>query len=77
MSTPKGTGRKLMIVIQEEDGGNGFNVYLSGDKERIGRIPDSELGPAEFWGSRLFRICGQAIQQSGALKSVTQTGNDA
>jgi len=57
-----------MIVIEEtgEHGGKGFNLYLSGDKERVGKVADDQLSPAEFWGSKLFLICASAVQKTGA-----------
>lgn len=61
--------KKLMIVIEESENGE-FNCYLSGDKERIGKIPDEHLGPAEFYGSKLFSICIGVLKQSGAVKSI-------
>jgi hypothetical protein len=64
--------RKILIVIEEtgEGEGMGFNVHLAGDKERIGKVPDSELGPAEFWGSNLFHVCVQVLQQAGVIRDV-------
>lgn len=49
---PVGTGKKINIVIEEENGGHGFNVYMTGDKENISGPPIDldKLTPAEFWG---------------------------
>lgn len=68
--TVKGTGRKIMIVIEEEKGGHGFNVYMDGDKERLqANIPTDQMSPAEFWGLRLFQICVNAVRSAGAVQS--------
>lgn len=68
--------RKVMIVVEETgaNDGRGFNVYLSGDKDRIGKIQDVDLSPAEFWGSRLFQICIDACLKAGAVKTVDKKG---
>lgn len=67
--------RKLMIVIEEngKDDGKGFDVYLDGDVERIDKIDFDQMSPAEFWGIKLFRICGQILQQTMAKAGVTVT----
>lgn len=63
----KGTGKKIMIVVEEDVGGHGFNVYMAGDKERMQKgISPDEMSAAEFWGSRLFSICIEAVKQTGA-----------
>lgn len=73
--TAKGEGRKIMIVIEEDKGGHGFNVYMAGDKERLQQnIPTDQMTAAEFWGSRLFQICVHAVRQAGAVQSETQGG---
>lgn len=80
--------RKLMIVIEETgqqvpdlpgkpgSGGKGFNVYLAGDKERIGKVPDDQLGTAEYWGSRLFSIVMSVLRQTGAVRTETPMPKD-
>lgn len=67
--------RKITIVIEETgtDGGKGFNVYMSGDKERLGKIPEAEYSPAEIWGSKLFSICTSTLRACGAIKTVNGT----
>lgn len=73
--TAKGEGRKIMIVIEEDTGGHGFNVYMAGDKERLqAGIPTEQMTAAEFWGSKLFQICAHAMRQSGAVQTETQGG---
>lgn len=64
--------RKVMIVIEEIGTGDEFNVYMEGDIERIKdkTIPDNELSTAEFWGSRLFHICINAMNSAGAIKTI-------
>lgn len=64
--------RRLMIVIEETgaDGGKGFNLYLSGDKERLGTISPDNYSPAEFWASKLFTICCDAVTLAGSVKTV-------
>ncbi len=70
--------RKLMIVIEDngQDGGKGFDVYLAGDKDRIGKIPEEQLGPAEFWGAKLFQICGKIVSDTGAAKRKYPKGSN-
>jgi hypothetical protein len=60
-----------MIVIEENgsNNGNGFDVYMAGDMQRIPLVSESEMTPAEFWGSRLFVVCMNVLQQSGVVKS--------
>lgn len=69
--------RKIMIVIEETgtDGGQGFNVYLLGDKERFGdkTLKAKDLSPAEFWGSKLFNICIDALKQAGVVQTERNT----
>ena len=72
---PKYEGkRRITIVIEDngEEGNRGFNLFMDGDKERIGKVPDVELGPAEHWGSKLFMICVNAVRGSGVVKKETQ-----
>ena len=66
--------RKVMIVIEEIGAGDEFNVYMEGDIDRLKDVtfPPDKLSTAEFWGSRLFSICVDAINKTGALKSVKQ-----
>ncbi len=66
--------KKVMIVIEEtgEQNGKGYNVYLDGDTSRIGRVPDDELTPAEFYGAKLFQICQKVLKDIGAVKTVTK-----
>lgn len=71
--------RKILIVVEETGekdakGDDKFIVYLDGDKERIGRTDIDHLSAAEFWGLKLFQICGEAIRKSGALESATDKG---
>lgn len=64
--------RKRLIIVIEEDGsqdGKSFNVYLDGDKERIGMIPDKDLSPAEWWGGRLFQVCVDSMRASGCVQN--------
>lgn len=70
--------RKLMIVIEEteESPGKSFNVYLDGDKERIGTVQESEMSAAEFWGSKLFISCCAIMSQTGVVKTVKKRGKD-
>ncbi len=63
--------RKLMIVVEETgtDNGRGFNVYLSGDTERLKTLKNEEdMSPAEFCGSKIFIICADAIKKSGVVQ---------
>lgn len=68
---------KTVKIVIEETGvntpeGKGFQVYLEGDIANIQLgVDDDLLSPAEFWGKKLFGICGAVLQETGALKSVT------
>lgn len=66
--------RKLMIIIEETgaDRGSAFNVYLSGDVERLKELDYDLLSPAEFWGSKLFGICIDTLQNAGVIKNKTK-----
>lgn len=63
-------GRKVMIVF-EETGGNGFNVYVSGLWRPLKGVPDDDRSPAEFWGSRMFAIVANVMKEAGAIQTVT------
>lgn len=67
--------KKVMIVFEETDSndvnkGQGFNVYLAGEKDRIGKIPTDQLSAAEYWAYHCFQIVIGAINRTGAVKSV-------
>lgn len=64
-----------MIVIKET-GGEGFDVYLEGDIGRIGKVPVDQYTPAEFYGDELFRICFEALQRSGVIKTIQDMKNE-
>lgn len=77
MPTLSNLKRKLMIVIEDRGNGREFNMYMAGDKDRIDRVPEKELGPAEFWASKLFTICAQVLEEAGVLKqTVDMSKND-
>lgn len=72
--------RKIMLVVEETgernaDGSQPFNVYLAGDKERIGYVPKEMLSAAEFWAQSFLGICMGAMKQSGALQTITKLGD--
>lgn len=65
--------RKLMIVIEDTgtENGKGFQVYLTGDVERLSdkSVKHEDYCPAEYWGMSLMSICAQVLEQTGAMKS--------
>lgn len=66
--------KTINIVIQEtgEEGGKGFNVYMSGDKDRLvqqGGITEGEMTPAEFWGYKLFGMVVKVLKEAKAVKA--------
>lgn len=66
-------GKRTVKIVIEEDGthgGKGFQLYMEGDKERIGVIAQDDLSPAEFWGMALFRLCCNAVVQTGSAERV-------
>lgn len=65
--------RTLKIVIREtgKDSGEGFEVFLEGDKERIPTIAEDRMSPAEYWGCALFDICVERLKSAGAVKTMT------
>lgn len=66
-------GRKVTIVIEELEGPEGnrpFNVYMEGVDRSELALPADKQGTAVFWGSRLFKICQNALDVAGAIKSV-------
>jgi hypothetical protein len=67
--------RKLMIVIEETDDQGNFNVYMSGDKERFGHVPDDQLSAVEYWGRALFSICIGMLKESGVIRTETRAEN--
>jgi hypothetical protein len=74
------TRRTLKIVISEngENNGNGFGVFLEGDKERIGSVPTKKLSPAEYWATRLFGACMRELQEAGVIVAqVDMSGKEA
>lgn len=62
-------GRRVMIVF-EETGGAGFNVYLDGQTPGI-KVHESgdELSPADFYASRMLAIVVGHLEKVGALKT--------
>lgn len=64
--------KTIMIVIEETGtaDGQGFNVYLAGDKERIDQVDPKKYGPAEFWASKLFRICCNVLMETGVVQTM-------
>ncbi len=65
-------GRRVMIVF-EETGGAGFNVYLEGQTQGI-RLDESgeDLSPADFYATRMLSIVVSHLKNSGAFKSETR-----
>lgn len=63
---PVGTGKKICIMVEEEHGDDKFKVYLDGDIHRLKKnIPSEFMTPAEFWASRLYWICVEAMKAAG------------
>lgn len=64
--------KKVMITIEEDkspDGKEIFKIYLDGDADRIGKIPNDQLKPFEYFGGALYNICIGSLQQSGYIPS--------
>jgi hypothetical protein len=60
--------KKIMIVIEDIESGidtDNIQIYLDGDKGRIGRVSNKELSGAEYWASILFEVCANAMRQTG------------
>jgi hypothetical protein len=65
-------GRRVMIVF-EETGGAGLNVYLEGQTKGIRvHTPGDDLSPADFYASRMLAIVVEALTKAGALRAVGQ-----
>jgi hypothetical protein len=65
-------GRRVMIVF-EETGGAGFNVYLEGQTKGI-RVdaPGDDLSPADFYASRMLVVVVARLAEVGAFRSAGQ-----
>jgi len=61
--------RTIHVTVQEKDDGKNFQFYLTGDCDRIGRIPDDQLDPVEFVASQVFRAGLRFLQSSGAVQA--------
>lgn len=72
--------KRICIVFEEtepQQGGMGFNVYLENGeaiKERYKAVPPDEWPTVVFWATQCFRICAEAIRQSGAIQKTIQEG---
>lgn len=65
-------GRRVMIVF-EETGGGGFNVYIDGQTKGIDvREPGDDLSPADFYATRMMTIVVAHLEKVGAFKAVTR-----
>lgn len=64
-ATPK-QPKKVFIVIQEGDG-DSIKVFMGGDIERIGKVPDKDLTAAEFWGNACFGTAVKLLRDSGVI----------
>lgn len=60
--------RKVMIVIEETGVGEGFQVKLEGDIQRILKN-EKDLSPAEVWGDKLFKVCVALLERTGIAAS--------
>jgi hypothetical protein len=62
-------GRRVMIVF-EETGGAGFNVYLDGATKGM-KVddPGEDLSPADFYASRMLAVVRHLVE-CGAFESV-------
>lgn len=65
--------RKIMIVVEDKEDGR-FSVYLDGDKERIGAIPDPQLTPTEFWAGQIIRQAQKIMMSAGVVKGMRTPG---
>lgn len=76
-------GRKVMIVFEEADVAHvtgsdvarGFNVYLEGDTPPD-NTPEDQLSTAQWWALKMFRIVVHYLQQSGAVKTISEKGKN-
>lgn len=60
--------KKVFIVIQETPGdGTGIQLFMGGDIERIGKVPDKDLTAAEFWGNACFGTAVKLLRDSGVI----------
>jgi len=59
--------KKVMIIIEDAGIGDSFNLYISGDIDLTS--PPSEMSPAQYWGSRLFKLCTAAVQEIKVLRN--------
>lgn len=62
--------RKIMIVLEDTDDGNGFTITLEGDSERIlsKDMHNYELSAAELWSIKLFNLCVGILQRAKMIK---------
>lgn len=65
-------GRRVMIVF-EETGGSGFNVYLDGQTKGI-RLddPGEDLSPGDFYATRMLPIVVEHLRRVGAFAGSTR-----
>lgn len=77
-AAPKLRSLSIMIVENGKGDGQGFDVFLKGDTERLlkfqkqgktmGEVAE-EMSPAEFWGTTLFSLCVDALRQANVIKT--------
>lgn len=68
--------KRVFIMIQETGKENGFEVFLGGDVQRLGKVDPKDLSPAEFWGQTLFGTSIELLRKAGVIKSETPTYRD-
>lgn len=66
----EGTIGKRVMIVFEETGGAGFNVYLEGQTKGIRLSEGEDLSPADFYASRMLSIVVDRLKVSGAFAGV-------
>jgi hypothetical protein len=61
------------MIVFEETGGAGFNVYLEGHTKGV-RVdaPGDDLSPADFYATRMMAIVVAHLKKTGAFASETR-----
>lgn len=56
---------KRISIVLEETPDESFRIFVEGDVERIGNIPENELTDAEYWAAILYENCIEHLKYAG------------
>lgn len=61
-----------MIVLQDHENGEDFDIFLSGDTEGLERMTDDEMSNAQYWAAKIFETGIRVLRQYGVITGERQ-----